>query len=121
MSDEDKNNKSEEITLIKNETNPNEIFNIITPVIQPLMDTLTKPQIKQIEENSKLAHKNLEYQHSHFNMIFWFIVFISVIILFISLYLIIYKNNISEGISVLSYAGAIAMGFIGGYGYAKKS
>ena len=122
MSDENKKNAVEEISLIKkSESNPNEVINIITPLINPLMETITKPQIKQIEENAKLAHKNLEYQHSHFKMNFWFIFFICVIILFIALYLIIHNNNITEGLSVLAYAGSVALGFIGGYGYAKKN
>ncbi len=121
MPEEPKNNKSEAMELIKNENNPNEVINIITPLINPLMETITKPQIKQIEENAKLAHKNLEYQHSHFKMNFWFIFFICVIILFIALYLIIHNNNITEGLSVLAYAGSVALGFIGGYGYAKKN
>lgn len=121
MPEELKNNENKEMSLRKNETNPYEMLNIMSPIIQPLMDTIMKPQLKQIEENARLAHKNLEYQHAHFKLIFGFVFFICAIILFITLYLIIYNHNIAEGLAVLSYAGTVALGFIGGYGYAKKS
>ncbi len=100
-------------------------------LISPFLNTLAESQknqaelqnqaqMKQMEMQSVLAHKNLDHQNARWNKMFWFSVIITIVIFGLAIGEIFIKNDNNTGLRIISYAATLALGFLGGQGFAGR-